>query len=97
MKARSDGQAGLTGAWTGVLAPGRDIGVAVRAGPLVLGHRHHSHAVLVSTMRDDVHRGAAVAPRPRPRASDGGSHRRLARLEAARGLIAGPPLDRRAE
>jgi predicted TIM-barrel fold metal-dependent hydrolase len=26
----------------------------------------------------------------------GESHRRLARLEAARGLIAGPPLDRRA-
>src|SRR5436853_7392776 len=26
----------------------------------------------------------------------GGRHRRLARLEAARGLIAGPPLDRRA-
>jgi hypothetical protein len=29
MKARSDGEAGLTGAWTGVLAPGRDIGVAM--------------------------------------------------------------------
>src|SRR5207247_1690274 len=69
----------------------------VRAGPLVLGHRHHPHAVLLSAMRDDVHRGAAVASRPRPRARDGWRHRRLARLEAARGLIAGPPLDPRAE
>ncbi len=29
----------------------------------VLGHRHHPHAVLLSPMRDDVHRGAAVAAR----------------------------------
>ncbi|MBI2206578.1 MAG: amidohydrolase family protein [Candidatus Rokubacteria bacterium] len=56
----------------------------VRARALVLGHRHHPHAVLVSPMRDDVHRGAAVAPGPRPRARDGWRRRRLARLEATR-------------
>ncbi len=46
--------------------------------------KHHPHAVLVSAVRHDVHRGAAVAPGPRPRAGDGWRHRRLARLEAPR-------------
>ena len=46
------------------------------------GHRHHPHAVLVSAMRDDVHRGVTVAEGPRPRAGDGWGCRRLARLEA---------------
>ena len=31
MKADSDGQTGLSGVWTGVLARGRDIGVAMGA------------------------------------------------------------------
>ena len=56
----------------------------VRARALVLGHRHHPHAVLVSAVRDDVHRGAAVAEGPRPGAGDGWGRRRLARLEAPR-------------
>ena len=56
----------------------------VRPRALVLGHRHHPHAVLVSAMRDDVYRGAAVAEGPRPRAGDGRGRRRLARLEAPR-------------
>src|SRR5437667_9712403 len=34
---------------------------SVRPRALVLGHRHHPHAVLVSAMRDHVHRGAATA------------------------------------
>ena len=37
--------------------------------------------MLVSAMRDDVHRGDAVAEGPRPRAGDGRGHRRLAGLE----------------
>jgi len=57
----------------------------VRARPLLLGHRHHPHAVLLSAVRDAVHRRAAMAPRSRPRAGDGRGHRRLARLEAPRG------------
>src|SRR5262249_1111762 len=56
----------------------------VRTGPVVLGHRYHPHAVLVPTVRDDVHRGDAVAQGPRPRARDGRRRGRLARLEAAR-------------
>ena len=39
----------------------------VRPPPHVLGHRHHQDAVLVERMRDDVHRGTAVAQGPRPR------------------------------
>ncbi len=35
----------------------------VWAAPDVLGHRHHQDAVLVAAMRDDVHRGTAVARR----------------------------------
>ncbi len=37
----------------------------------VLGHRHHAHAVLVAAVRDDVHRGAAVAVGARQGAGDG--------------------------
>src|SRR5215831_203883 len=37
----------------------------------LLGHRHYPHAVPVEAMRDDVHRGDAVAQGPRPRAGDG--------------------------
>ena len=57
----------------------------VRSRPLLLGHRHHPHADLVPAVRDDVHRGDAVAEGPRPRARDGRGHRRLARLEAPGG------------
>src|SRR5256885_430407 len=61
----------------------------LRPRALVLGHRHYPHAVLVSAMGDDVHRGATVAEGPRPRAGDGRGRRRLARLEApGRRLIA---------
>ena len=60
----------------------------VRARALLLGHRYHPHAVLVSAMRDDVHRRDALAQGPRPRTSDGWRGRRLARLEAPRRLIA---------
>src|SRR5439155_3418065 len=56
----------------------------LRARALVLGYRHHAHAVLVSAMRDDVHRGVAVAEGAGPRARDGRSRGRLARLEASR-------------
>ena len=59
----------------------------VRSGSVVLGDRHHAHAVLVSAVRDDVHRGAAVAEGPRPRAGDGRRRRRLARVEAPRRVI----------
>ena len=41
----------------------RQIFEAFGPAALLLGHRHHPHAVLVSAMRDDVHRGAAVARR----------------------------------
>ena len=37
----------------------------VRSAPHVLGHRHHQDAVLLAPMRDDVHRGTAVAQRRR--------------------------------
>lgn len=50
----------------------------------LLGHRHHPHAVQLPAMRDDVHRRAALAPGPRPRAGDGPGALRLDRLEAAR-------------
>src|SRR2546428_9757689 len=54
---------------------------------LVLGHRHHPHAVLVPAVRDDVHRRTAVAEGPRPRAGDGWGDRRLARLETLRRCV----------
>ena len=47
-------------------------------------HRHHADAVLLEAVRHDVHRGAAVAERPRPRPRHGRRDRRLARLEASR-------------
>src|SRR5207248_9992007 len=56
----------------------------VRSRADVLGDGHHAHAVLVAAVRDDVHRGAAVAEGPRPRAGDGPRRLRLARLESAR-------------
>ena len=37
----------------------------VRPASHVLGHRHHQDAVLLAPMRDDVHRGTAVAQRAR--------------------------------
>src|SRR4029450_13987690 len=40
------------------------------------------HALLVAPVRDLVHRGAALAPGPRPRAGDGTRGLRLARGEA---------------
>src|SRR5205823_6660808 len=45
----------------------------IRSRADVLGHRHHPDAVLVAAMRDLVHRGAAVAEGPRPRARHGRS------------------------
>ena len=56
----------------------------LRAAAQLLGHRHHPHAVFVEAMRDDVHRGDAVAQRPRPRAGDGPRGLRLGRLETIR-------------
>ena len=56
----------------------------VRPAAQLLGHRHHPHAVLVEAMRDDVHRGDAVAEGPRPRTGHGPRGLRLARLEIAR-------------
>jgi len=38
---------------------------------LVLGHRHHAHAVLGASVRDAVHGRAALAEGPRPRAGHG--------------------------
>ena len=61
----------------------------LRARALVLGHRHHPHAVHVPAVRDDVHRGDAVAEGPRPRAGDGCGLRRLARLETSRRMTQG--------
>ncbi len=55
----------------------------LRPRALVLGHRHHAHAVLVAAVRDDVHGGAAVADGPRQGAGHGPRGLRLARLEAA--------------
>ena len=56
----------------------------LRAATQLLGHRHHPHAVFVEAMRDDVHRGDAVAQGARPRAGDGPRGLRLGRLEIAR-------------
>ena len=55
----------------------------LRPGADVLGHRHHAHAVLVAAVRDDVHRGAALAVGARQGAGDGARPVRLARLEDA--------------
>ena len=41
----------------------------LRAAADVLGHRHHEDAVLLAAVRDDVHRGAAVAVRAGSRSS----------------------------
>ncbi len=49
----------------------------------VLGHRHHAHALLVAAMRDALHRGAALADRPRQGADHGARGLRLAGLEAS--------------
>ena len=49
----------------------------------LLGHRHHAHAVLLSPVRDDVHRGTAVPVRHRPGTGDGPRAVRLDRLETA--------------
>ena len=53
----------------------------LRSGADVLGHRHHAHAVLVAAVRDDVHRGAALADGARPGAGHGPGRLQLARLE----------------
>ena len=55
----------------------------VRPAPLVLGHRHHAHAVFVPAVRDDVHRGTAVPVRHRQGTGDGPRAVRLDRLETA--------------
>ena len=56
----------------------------VRSAALFLGHRHHADAVQLSAMRDDVHRGVAVAAGARPRTRHGARGLRVARLEPAR-------------
>jgi hypothetical protein len=43
----------------------------LRARPLLLGHRHHPHALQLPPVRDLLHRGAAVAEGPGPREGDG--------------------------
>src|SRR5215471_19334463 len=48
---------------------------------LVLGHRHHAHALPVASVRDAVHRRAALAEGPRPRAGHGPGRLWLARME----------------
>ena len=55
----------------------------LRAGPLLLGHRHHPHALQLPPVRDLLHRGAAVAEGPRPREGDGPRPLRLDRLGAS--------------
>ena len=54
----------------------------LRTRALLLGDRHHPHAVQLPAMRDDVHRGAALVEGPRPRAGHGPRGMRVARLEA---------------
>ena len=49
----------------------------------VLGHRHHPHVVLLAPMRNPVHRGIAVAQRPRPRPRHGRGPVQLDRLAAS--------------
>ena len=49
----------------------------------VLGHRHHPHVVLLGPMRNPVHRGIAVAQRPRPRPRHGRGPVQLDRLAAS--------------
>src|SRR2546422_838524 len=70
--------------WVWAACEKASLPVGLRARPLLLGHRHHPHAVLVAAMRDDVHGRIAMAEGPRPRARHGRRHRRLARLEAPR-------------
>ena len=43
----------------------------LRPRALVLGHRHHAHALPVASVRDAVHGRAALAEGPRPRAGHG--------------------------
>ncbi len=53
----------------------------VRSAPHVLGHRHHENAVLLAPMRDDVHRGTALAQRPGQAPGHGRRAVRLVGLE----------------
>src|SRR6202008_2519333 len=53
----------------------------LRPRALVLGHRHHAHALPVGSVRDAVHGGAALAEGPRPRAGHGPGGLRLAGME----------------
>src|SRR4030095_10348640 len=53
----------------------------LRPRALVLGHRHHAHAVLVASVRDAVHGRAALAEGPRPRTGNGPGRLRLAGME----------------
>ena len=56
----------------------------VRSAALLLGHRYHPYAVQLPAMRDDVHRGVALAAGARPGAGHGAGDLRMARLEPAR-------------
>src|SRR5499425_301125 len=58
----------------------------LRASALVLGYRHHAHALPVAPVRHAVHGRAALAEEPRPRAGHGPGYLRLAGLETMRGL-----------
>src|SRR3989449_5687434 len=53
----------------------------LRPHALVLGHRHHAHAVLVASVRDAVHGRAALAEGPRPRTGNGPGGLWLAGME----------------
>ena len=54
----------------------------LRSAADVLGHRHHEDAVFLAAMRDDVHRGAAVALRAGQGAHHGRGALRLVGLGA---------------
>ena len=55
----------------------------IRSAPHVLGHGHHEDALLLAPMRDDVHRGAAVAQRAGQDARHGRGALRLVGLGPA--------------
>ena len=54
----------------------------LRSAAHVLGDRYHKDALLLATVRDDVHRGIALAQGPRPRTGHGRGALRLVGLEA---------------
>src|SRR5438270_528543 len=53
----------------------------LRSATHVLGDRYHKDALLLAAVRDDVHRGIALAQGPRPRTGHGRGAVRLVGLE----------------